>query len=156
VKDMVAAALGGLSYGNVVATIASVFIWALGIIAALNQIGIATTVTTPVLIAVLATVGGVLVVGMGGGLIKPMQQRWDRWLSRAESELPAARAEAQAYQRGREDASRSGAQPTEQIDQPAHAEQGTPGQQGYRAGAVPPRPASGPGPTTPRQGGGGR
>jgi hypothetical protein len=156
VKDMVATALGGVSYGNVVATIASVFIWALGIIAALNQIGVATTVTTPVLIAVLATVGGVLVVGMGGGLIKPMQQRWDGWLSRAESELPAARAEAQAYQRGREDAAlRSGAQPTEQLDQPTRAEQhGTPAQQGYRPGAAPPRPASGSGPTTPPPGGG--
>jgi hypothetical protein len=155
VKDMVATALGGLSYGNLVATIASVFIWALGIIAALNEIGIATTVTAPVLIAVLATVGGVLVVGMGGGLIKPMQQRWDRWLSRIESELPAARAEAQAFQRGREDALRSGTQPTEQLDQPTHADQqGTPTQQGYRPGAAPPRPTSGPGPTTPPQSGG--
>nr|WP_243420816.1 DUF6401 family natural product biosynthesis protein [Micromonospora globispora] len=35
---------------------AAVFILALGIIAALTQVGIATTVTTPVLIAVLATV----------------------------------------------------------------------------------------------------
>jgi hypothetical protein len=131
VKETVATALGGLSYGNLVATIASVFIWALGIIAALNQIGVATTVTTPVLITVLATLGGVLVVGMGGGLIKPMQQRWDRWLGRVESELPAARAQAQAYQRGREDALRSGTQPTEQLDQPTHAEQrGTPTQQG--------------------------
>ena len=39
----------------------------LGVIAALNQIGVATTVTTPVLIAVLATGGGVIVVGVGGG-----------------------------------------------------------------------------------------
>ncbi|WP_433017207.1 mechanosensitive ion channel family protein [Kribbella sp. CA-294648] len=104
VKDLVGNALSGLSYGKTLATIASVFIWALGIIAALNQIGVATTVTTPVLIAVLATVGGVIVVGAGGGLIRPMQQRWERWLDRADSELPAARAQAEAYQRGREDA----------------------------------------------------
>lgn len=104
VKDLVGNALSGLSYGKTLATIASVFIWALGIIAALNQIGVATTVTTPVLIAVLATVGGVIVVGAGGGLIRPMQQRWERWLDRADAELPAARAQAEAYQRGREDA----------------------------------------------------
>ncbi|ADB31057.1 Conserved TM helix repeat-containing protein [Kribbella flavida DSM 17836] len=105
VKDLISNALGGLSYGSTLATIASVFIWALGIIAALNQIGVATTVTTPVLITVLATVGGILVVGAGGGLIKPMQQRWERWLDRADTELPAAKAHAEAYQRGREDVS---------------------------------------------------
>jgi hypothetical protein len=111
VKDLVGNALGGLSYGRTLATIASVFIWALGIIAALNQIGVATTVTTPVLITVLATVGGILVVGAGGGLIKPMQQRWERWLNRADAELPAAKAHAEAYQRGREDASSQPAAP---------------------------------------------
>lgn len=107
VKDFVGSALGGLSYGNVLASIAPVFIWALGIIAALNQIGVATTVTTPVLIAVLATVGGILVVGVGGGLIGPMQQRWEGWLGHAEQELPQAQAQAEAYQRGREDAVRA-------------------------------------------------
>jgi hypothetical protein len=33
-----------------------------------------------------------------------MQQRWDRWLNRAEEELPNARTREEAYQRGREDA----------------------------------------------------
>ncbi|SES23013.1 Conserved TM helix [Lentzea xinjiangensis] len=112
VKDFIGGALGGLSYGRVLANIASVFIWALGIIAALNQIGVATTVTTPVLIAVLATVGGVIVVGAGGGLIRPMQQRWELLLGRAEQELPQAQAQAEAYRRGREDAVRAGADTT--------------------------------------------
>jgi hypothetical protein len=121
VKDMVNGALGGLSYGGVLATIAAVFIWGLGIIAALNQIGVATTVTTPVLITVLATIGGVVVVGAGGGLIKPMQQRWDRWLGKAENEAPAVKGHAEAYKRGREDATRA-EQPTDKM-QPAHAAQ---------------------------------
>ena len=86
VKDLLANMLGGLSYGNVVATIASVFIMFLGVIAALNQIDVATTVTTPVLITILATLGGVIVVGMGGGLVRPMQSRWERWLNTAERE----------------------------------------------------------------------
>lgn len=105
-RDLVGSALSGLSWGQLVARIVQVFVIALGIIAALNQMGIATAVTTPVLIAVLATVGGVIVVGMGGGLVRPMQQRWERWLDRAERDLPQARAREEAYQRGREDAER--------------------------------------------------
>ncbi|MGN9809377.1 mechanosensitive ion channel family protein [Micromonospora sp. BQ11] len=103
VKDLISAALGGLSYGRVLANVASVFILALGVIAALNQIGVATTVTTPVLIAVLATIGGILVVGVGGGLVRPMQNRWENWLNRAEEESQAIAAHTRAYQSGRRD-----------------------------------------------------
>jgi small-conductance mechanosensitive channel len=106
VKDLVMSVTGGLSYGRVLANIASIFIIALGVIAALSQIGVAVAVTLPVLIAVLATVGGIMIVGVGGGLIRPMQQRWERWLERAEQEAPMARAHSQAYERGREDAAR--------------------------------------------------
>ncbi|MET7950918.1 hypothetical protein [Micromonospora sp. NPDC005324] len=104
VKDIISGALGGLSYGRVLATIASVFILGLGVIAALNQIGVATAVTTPVLIAVLATIGGILVVGVGGGLIRPMQSRWESWLTRAEQESQLIAEHAQAYRAGRRDA----------------------------------------------------
>jgi hypothetical protein len=107
VRDLVTNALGGLSYGGLLATMASIFIWGLGIIAALDQIGVATAVTLPVLITVLATIGGIAVVGVGGGLVRPMQSRWDRWLNRAEDEIPHARTVSDAYQRGREDAARA-------------------------------------------------
>ncbi|MEU7999201.1 hypothetical protein AB0B83_28325 [Micromonospora sp. NPDC049060] len=103
VKDIISGALGGLSYGRLLASIASVFILGLGVIAALNQIGVATAVTTPVLIAVLATVGGILVVGVGGGLVRPMQSRWESWLSRAEQESRLIATHARAYQAGRRD-----------------------------------------------------
>jgi hypothetical protein len=106
-RDLIGSALSALSYGQLVAKAIQIFVIALGIIAALNQIGVATAVTTPVLIAVLATVGGVIVVGMGGGMIRPMQQRWERWLDRAEEDFPNARSREEAYQRGREDAERS-------------------------------------------------
>jgi hypothetical protein len=86
VRDIVSNALSGFSYGRSLGTIASVFILGLGIIAALNQVGIALTVTMPVLIAVLATIAGILVVGVGGGLIKPMQERWENYLTTAERE----------------------------------------------------------------------
>ncbi len=94
VKTLIEGTLGGLSYGRTLANIAAVFILGLGVIAALNQVGIATTVTTPVLVAVLATVGGILVIGVGGGLVKPMQSRWETYLTRAEEEAPKVRREA--------------------------------------------------------------
>ena len=77
VFDIVRNALSQFSYGKALGRIAQVLIIVLGAIAALNQIGIATTVTMPVLIAALATVGGILIVGMGGGMIRPMQERWN-------------------------------------------------------------------------------
>jgi len=98
VKDLITNMLGGLAYGRVLANIASVFILALGVIAALNQIEVATAVTTPVLIAVLATLGGIAVVGVGGGLIRPMQQRWERWLHTAEQESATMRQHVQTRQ----------------------------------------------------------
>ena len=95
VRELISSTLGGLSYGRVLANIASVFILGLGIIAALNQVGIATTVTTPVLIAVLATIAGVLIVGVGGGLVRPMQSRWEQYLERMSHESERVRAQVQ-------------------------------------------------------------
>ncbi len=94
VKTLIENALGGLSYGKTLANIASIFILFLGVIAALNQIGVATTVTTPVLITILSIVGGIAIVGVGGGLIKPMQARWEVYLSRAEQEAPKIKQHA--------------------------------------------------------------
>ena len=93
-KSLIEGTLGGLSYGSVLANVVSIFILFLGVVAALNQIGVATTVTTPLLIFILATVGGVIVIGAGGGLIKPMQHRWERYLAAAEDEAPRIREHA--------------------------------------------------------------
>lgn len=87
VRDLVGSALSGRPAGRLLGTIAYWLIMAFGIIAALNQVNIATTVTTPVLITVLATIGGVLVVGFGGGLIKPAQQRWEGWMSSLQNQF---------------------------------------------------------------------
>ncbi|MEU3016221.1 hypothetical protein ABZ635_02345 [Nocardiopsis sp. NPDC007018] len=114
VRDLITGALGGLSYGRFLANVAAVAVMALGIIAALNQIGVATTVTLPVLVAVLATVGGILVVGVGGGLIGPMQSRWAHWLDVAERETARLGGGESSYQAGHEAAmSRPGARATE-------------------------------------------
>ena len=98
VRDLITGALGGLSYGRLIANVVSIFIVALGVIAALNQVGIATTVTQPVLVAVLATVAGILIVGVGGGLVRPMQRRWEGWLDRMATESAVIRERAKAYQ----------------------------------------------------------
>jgi DNA segregation ATPase FtsK/SpoIIIE-like protein len=97
VRDLIGSALGGLAYGRVLAQVAYWLIVALGVIAALDQVRIATAVTQPVLIAVLATVAGVLIVGVGGGLIRPMQQRWEIWLDRAGAESATIREHARSY-----------------------------------------------------------
>src|SRR4051794_24448836 len=95
--DLIASALGGLPYGRILARAASVLIIALGVIAALDQVRIATSVTQPLLIAVLAMVAGVVIVGVGGGLIRPMQHRWEGWLDRASAESELIREHAKAY-----------------------------------------------------------
>ena len=95
VKTLIEGTLGGLSYGKVLAGIASAFIVFLGVVAALNQIDVATTVTTPILITILAILAGVIIVGAGGGLIKPMQSRWETYLTKAEEEAPKMKEHAQ-------------------------------------------------------------
>ncbi|MEZ0093810.1 hypothetical protein [Streptacidiphilus sp. EB129] len=104
VRGIVGSALTSTSYGRTLATIAWAFIVALGVIAALGQAGIATSVSQPVLIAILATMTGIAVVGVGGGMIIPMRQRWERWLDAAERETANARGSLDAYQAGRADA----------------------------------------------------
>ncbi|HTK64297.1 MAG TPA: hypothetical protein VL595_18045 [Pseudonocardia sp.] len=92
VADIIRSAMGGLASARIMATAAQVFIIGLSVIAALNQMGIAVTVTLPVLITVLATIGGIAIVGVGGGLIIPMRTRWERWLDHAEQEGARVRA----------------------------------------------------------------
>lgn len=138
VKDIVGAALSAVSYGRVLANAAAAFIIVLGVIAALNQIGIATTVTEPVLITGLATIGAILAIGIGGGLIKPMQQRWERMLSAGERDAGTVRSSA--YQRGREDAMRGEGVPTEEGRQ--HERPGAPG--GPGTGTPPDQPGGPP------------
>jgi hypothetical protein len=168
VKDLLSATLGGLSYGRFIASTAAVVIVALGVIAALNQIDVASTVTQPVLITVLATAGAILAIGIGGGMIRPMEQRWERMLSAAERETSSMAA----YQRGRQDAMSSPSATSASVSgrpaQPAgqdeavfagHGQQQGQSQQGQsqQGGNYPPQggpaPRPQPGPATPPPGG---
>jgi len=103
---------------------------------------VATAITGPVLITVLATVGAILAIGVGGGMIRPMQSRWERILNAAEQET---QHQLGAYQRGRHDAMRTTAAAGEQRGEHAGpGEQATPA--GYGTTTAPPsseRPDSG-------------
>jgi len=101
VKEIISDALGGLSYGRGLATAAQVVILVLGAFAALSQIGVANEIITPVLWAFLFAITGIAVVGVGGGLIKPMQHRWERMLNRAETETTIAAERVRANRAAR-------------------------------------------------------
>jgi hypothetical protein len=116
VKTLIQGTIGGLSYGKTLANIASIFILFLGVVAALNQIGVATTVTTPVLITILAIVGGTIIVGAGGGLIKPMQHRWEQYLTKAEDEAPKIKQHAANAPSVKEQAQRAANQVKQAAD----------------------------------------
>jgi len=150
VKDLINGAIGGLSYGPFLASTASIIIIALGAIAALNQIGIAAAITQPILYAVLITVGAVIAIGVGGGLVRPMQDRWERMLSAAERETNTQIA---AYQQGRTDAMRAPqhARQPETAQQPTYTGgQGTQGAApGYQQGPQGPQGSGNPHGTDP-------
>ena len=96
VKKLIEGSLGGLSYGRILADVVGVLVMLVFLKAALDQVGIATNVTGPVLIAVLATVAGILIVGVGGALIKPMQPRLEEALSKAQGEAANAKQQVQS------------------------------------------------------------
>ncbi|MCU1593239.1 MAG: Conserved helix repeat-containing protein [Frankiales bacterium] len=95
-KKLVEGALGGLSYGALLANAASVFILLGFVKAALDEVGIATQVTTPLLYMLLATVAGILIVGVGGGLISPMRGRLEDALNKASDEAQNVKQTARA------------------------------------------------------------
>jgi len=86
VFGLISGMLAETSYGKTVARISQVAIIFFGAVAAFGQVGIATTVTTPIMWTVLSIIAGVTIVGVGGGLIAPMRERWERMLSGAEDE----------------------------------------------------------------------
>lgn len=88
VKTLIENSLGGLSYGKLLANAASGLILAFGVIAALNQLHIATNVVNGLLYATLATIAGILIIAVGGGGIGPMRSRWETTLARYDEEKP--------------------------------------------------------------------
>ena len=96
VKKLIEGTLGGLSYGKVLGDVVGVLVLLGFLKAALDEVGVATNVTGPVLIALLATVAGILIVGVGGAMIGPMQSRVEHLLTKAESEAGNAKQQVRA------------------------------------------------------------
>jgi hypothetical protein len=76
-KALIENTLSGVSYARVLGNAASGLILAFGIIAALDQLHVATSVVNAVLYAALAALVGVVIVAVGGGGIRTMSQRWE-------------------------------------------------------------------------------
>lgn len=94
VKDILSVSLGGLNYGHVLAKTAGAAIIAIGIFAALDQLGIAPNIVNGLFYAALAIIVGSAIVAIGGGGIRPMQARWERALNRVEAEAPRLKEQA--------------------------------------------------------------
>ncbi|MFC3493122.1 mechanosensitive ion channel family protein [Glycomyces rhizosphaerae] len=137
VYGLVSDTLSGTTYGRTVARISQVAIIFFGAVAAFGQVGIATTVTTPIMWTVLAMVAGVVIVGVGGGLIGPMRERWERMLDTAEDE--ASRVKESAGM-GQGDATESMSQTYRSgrygTEADAQAPSGTMGEAGGMGGAM--------------------
>ena len=88
VRQIVASALGRLSYGRALATGSYVAILVIGIFAALDQLRLAENIVTGLFYAILAVIVGVAIVAVGGGGIAPMRERWERALARVDREAP--------------------------------------------------------------------
>jgi hypothetical protein len=104
VKDLINVAIGGLSHGLFLASVASIIIFTLDVIVAVNQVGIRSAITQPILYTVLLTGVAIVAIDICGGLIKPIQEGWERMLTAAERETSTQIA---AYQQGRTDAMRA-------------------------------------------------
>ena len=100
-KEMIASALGGLGYGEMLATLASIAIVTVGVFAALSQLEIAPAIINGLFYAILAVVAGSAVVAVGGGGIQPMRQRWQNALDRYDEEKPRFRQEMEAAKQRR-------------------------------------------------------
>lgn len=95
VRDLVDAALGGLSYGKIVATVASGAIIFIAAFAALDQLNIAQNIVNGLFFAALAIVAGSAIVAIGGSGIGPMRVIWERGITRVQNEAPQMRAQSQ-------------------------------------------------------------
>ncbi len=93
-KSLIENSLGGLSYARLLGNLASGFILAIGVIAALDQLHIAANVVNAILYAALAALVGIAVVAVGGGGIRTMSQRWENVAARYDDEKPRIAAAA--------------------------------------------------------------
>ncbi|CAN5616912.1 hypothetical protein BH24ACT13_BH24ACT13_13440 [soil metagenome] len=136
VKALIQNSLGGLSYGKILANVVSGLILAFGVIAALNQLNIATNVVNAVLYAALAAIVGIVVVAVGGGGIQPMRERWESSLQKYDEEKPKVAQEAKSAPSVREQAEQAKQKAQQTSSQPSSQQSSSSGSSG---GATAPR-----------------
>ncbi|HEX2575574.1 MAG TPA: hypothetical protein VHK88_04445 [Aquihabitans sp.] len=118
-KDLIEAALGAMDFGKTIATAVSAAILVTAVFMALNQLQIATDIVNGLFYALLAIVVGSTVIAVGGGGIKPMQQRWERSLGQYD------RQKAQLQQQSGTAGDRMAQQAQQRTEQAKAATQGT-------------------------------
>jgi len=96
VTDLLSNLLGTVQGGQVLAKGAGVAILVFAIFAALDQLNIAPRIVTGLWYALLAAVVGSVIVAVGGGGIRTMQQYWERAAGRAETRGPELRDQVRA------------------------------------------------------------
>ena len=95
VKEIVEAALGGLSYGRALAFAASAAILVVTFFAAVSQLNVAEEIFNPLFYALLAIIVGSAIVAIGGGGIRTMSTYWERFAQRADQESSVIKQHAQ-------------------------------------------------------------
>ena len=125
-RSLILNSLGGLSYARLLGNLASGFILALGIIAALDQMHIAQNVVLAILYAALAAIVGIAIVAVGGGGIRTMSQRWEAAAARYDAEKPRIAAAARTAPSLREQARQ--AMPDDILNRPSRGATAAPAQ----------------------------
>jgi hypothetical protein len=95
VKEIVEAALGGLSYGRALSVAASVAILVIGGFAALDQLRIAPDIVNTLFTGLVAIVAGSAIIAIGGSGVFALRPYWERMLNRAQDEAPQVKAQAE-------------------------------------------------------------
>ncbi len=94
VKDLLENSLGGLAYGKAVANGASLFIIAIGVFFALNQLNIASLIVGGIFYALLALIVIPPIIAFGVGGIEPARQAITNLQSKAQDRSMEIKAEA--------------------------------------------------------------
>ena len=104
VKELVTSTLGGLSYGAALANAVSLFVLAIGVFAALDQLEIAPRIVTGIFYALVALVVLPLIIAFGVGGIDPAREAIRDAQARGKQKVQEVREEASSD----DDASQSG------------------------------------------------
>lgn len=85
VGDLVHRGAAAAKFPPVLAKIAPIAVWVIGVFAAVDQLGIARNVVSDLFRAILVVIAGSAVVAIGGGGITPMRSEWEKVLAKTKN-----------------------------------------------------------------------